>query len=197
MCRRNQIAQRTPKAYILVAVALVMAFYLTGCGGDGGGAEREELTSLIERRLCAFNRPVDLGGGRFTFTGWEWRNEIGAGEGEEAYRPLKGRYAVVFFTFQGSEEGPPEPLSPQLFKLKDIDGRLFRMDEDICEGPAEALAEGESRRPLGTLRWDQRDESSSFALFDVPYGAGTLTLVVDGPPGRSAPDDRIELVLEE
>jgi len=183
------------RAHIFVVVLLVLSLGIAGCGGGTGGAEKEELADLIEKRLCCFDRPVDLAGGRFTFTGWEWFSEIS--DGEEVYRPIKGRYVTVSFTFKGSEGGLPEPLNPNLFKLRDSEGRLFYMDEGICTGPARALAERQGRQLPGSLRWDQPGESLSMAMFDVPYETGFLTLVVDGPPGRSSPEDRIELVLEE
>ncbi len=177
------------------AVALALPFLLGGCGGDAKKTVDDDLAGLIEKRLIGFEQPAELAGGRFTFTGWEWLPEVSAGE--TRHLPLKGRYVAVYFTFQGSGSAVPGPLDPALFKLRDCEGRLFSMDEGICEGPAKALAEDKGRDLPASLRWEQPGESPSFALFDVPYNTGILTVIVNVPPGRGDPDDRIELALEE
>lgn len=177
------------------ATTLILCLCLCGCGGNSGSTDNRELAALIEKRLFQLGQPIELAGGRFVFTDWGWFSEIT--QGEEKYLPLKGRYIAVRFTFQGSPSASPEQVSPELFKLMDMQGRLFFMDESICSGPARALAEAEGRELPGSLKWDEEAESASLLLFDVPFSTEILTLVVDAPPGWGSPGDRVELVLEE
>jgi len=183
---------------VLAAAAAILMLMSAGCGGKGSSGELSELAQLAEKRMVSFDKPVGFAGAELTFTGWESLLSVGGGEGEEpSFTPAKGRYFCVFFTLEGAEGALPAAVDPSLFKLRDISGKLYYMDEAICQGPASALAAARGLTPPWALRWDQPGKSDSLVVFDAPFSVENLTLVVDVPPGGGDPSDRIELALGE
>ncbi len=183
---------------LAAAAAAALAAGQAGCGGGKTAGSSEELSRLAEERVFDFGSPVDFAGAELTFESWESLQSIGAdGGGGVLYAPLKGRYVAVYFTLKGGEGAPGAALDPELFKLRDLDGKIYSMGREICEGPAEWLSLDRGRSLLWTLRWDYQVEAGTLALFDVPYAAQGLTLLVEVPPGGGNPSERIALPLEK
>jgi len=177
---------------IFIAVVL-----LSGCGEkkttDNGAQGNGESTQPDQQ--YSLNQAVECGGATFSFTDAEEVDSIPVAFEEEVYTPEKGKYVVVYFTFQGDEGNEVGGIDLAIFKLSDRQGNVYYMDTDLANYEANDLALEEDLAIPSTLMWSNPEEKNSLLVFDVnPNTDGfSLQLRQQDASGETVPVATVDL----
>jgi hypothetical protein len=190
-----------PKTVRLTIILLFSIFLavvlLSGCGekkATDNGAQGNGKSTQSDQQY-SLNQAVECGGATFSFTDVEEVESIPVAFEEEVYTPEKGKYVVVYFTFQGDEGNEVGGIDLAIFKLADRQGNVYYMDTDLANYEANDLALEEDLAIPSTLMWSNPEEKNSLLVFDVnPNTDGfSLQLRQQDASGETVPVATVDL----
>lgn len=164
---------------ILFFLIFISAVLLTGCGGateTTGNDTQENGKSTQPELQYSLMQAVEFSGATFTFTDVEEMDSIPVAFEEGVYTPEKGKYVVVYFTFQGDEGNEVGGIDLAIFKLADRQGNVYYMDTDLANYEANDLALEEDLNIPSMLLWNNPEEKESLLVFDVNPNTDGLSL---------------------
>lgn len=128
-----------------------------------------------------FGESISFGGATFVIKSARKINEITVTSfGEtDTYKPDKGMYVIVYFTFQGNANNEPAGVDTHILRLKDSRGYLYLFNTDLNNHETNALALAELnglRSMLSMCSWDQTEVKDLLQVFDVDADATGLKL---------------------
>lgn len=177
---------------------LIAAVLFPGCGETktDDSSTQENGQSTQTGKQLSLNQPVEFGGATFVFTSAEELDSIPvAFEDDETYTPEKGKYVVVYFTFQGAEGNEMGGIDLAIFKLADRQGNVYYMDTDLANYEANDLALEEDLAIPSMLMWSNPEGKDSALVFDVnPDTDGfSLQLRQQDASGETVPIATVDL----
>ena len=157
------------------------------------------VTDGPETPVYGLNEPFLFAGAKFVFTGAEERSQIedipyyddlfdddeSSGDAAEFNVPERGKFLVVYYTFEGDIANVFGLIDPAMFHLRDAQGGDHQIrDMDLIWDVVEA----ESLFDVTWLVWDDPEPFETVLVFDVPEHASGFELhfIPRGVEGRDS-----------